>query len=335
MTNLVVRDTVTAAAFAVSAFNALKRFHFGTPLVFAATLLVAILGRPASADEGGASFWLPGQYGSFAALPPDPGFSMPLVSYFYSAQAGGEVLTSGAQVRLGVDTEYFAQFFVPTYAFDSKLWGGQPVISLALIPAYNSVSANVTDGITTLAASDSVTGLSDLYPTFQVFWPGAQHNYMAYVTGSIPVGSYNSSRLSNLGLGHAAIDFGGAYTYLNQATGWEFSATGGVTFNARNDDTGYKNGTSLHVDLATSRFVSEKVHIGLAGFAYVQVRDDDGQPAIVGDGRSRTFGIGPQIGWFFGDPDRPSYANIRAYWEFETRNRVEGQGVFFTLSFPL
>jgi hypothetical protein len=33
---------------------------------------------------------------------------------------------------------------------------------------------------------------------------------MAYVTGYLPVGSYSSTRLSNIGLGHTAIDVGGA-----------------------------------------------------------------------------------------------------------------------------
>ena len=40
-------------------------------------------GLAARADEGGVSFWLPGQYGSFAAAAPSPGFSMPLVFYNY------------------------------------------------------------------------------------------------------------------------------------------------------------------------------------------------------------------------------------------------------------
>jgi hypothetical protein len=38
---------------------------------------------------------------------------------------------------------------------------------------------------------------------------------MMYVTGDVPVGAYDSTRLSNLGIGHAAIDAGGGYTYGN------------------------------------------------------------------------------------------------------------------------
>jgi hypothetical protein len=37
-------------------------------------------------------------------------------------------------------------------------------------------------------------------------------------------------RLANIGIGHGTIDSGGAYTYLNPASGNEFSATAGFTF---------------------------------------------------------------------------------------------------------
>jgi hypothetical protein len=53
-------------------------------------LALAIVGWPgvaAHTDEGGVSFWLPGQYGSFAAVAPTPGWSMPLVFYNYGGSA--------------------------------------------------------------------------------------------------------------------------------------------------------------------------------------------------------------------------------------------------------
>jgi len=39
----------------------------------------------------------------------------------------------------------------------------------------------------------------------------------------VPVGAYDSTRLSNIGIGHGAIDAGVGYTYLNPQTGHEFS----------------------------------------------------------------------------------------------------------------
>ena len=289
----------------------------------------------AFADEGGVSFWLPGQYGSFAAVAPEQGFSMPLVTYYYSGGAsGGQALGAGGDVRLDVDTRFLGQFVVPTYTPDTTIFGGQPSYSLLFQLAVNEVDAGLAIVTLSGSASDSVSGFGDLFPTAQLFWNQGVHNYMTYVTGNVPVGSYDPNRLSNLGLGHAAIDVGGAYTYLDLDAGAEFSATGGMTFNFENPDTNYTNGNSLHLDVGASQFISETTHIGLVGYAYQQITPDRGQSSVLGDFKSSTFGIGPQIGVFFGNPDRPAYLNFRAYWEFDVKNRVEGGGAFLTVSIP-
>ena len=38
---------------------------------------------------------------------------------------------------------------------------------------------------------------------------------MVYVTGNIPSGTYNSTRLANLSFGFVAVDGGVGYTYLD------------------------------------------------------------------------------------------------------------------------
>jgi hypothetical protein len=45
---------------------------------------LAVTGGTAVADEGGVSFWLPGQYASFAAIAPASGFSLPMQTYYNS-----------------------------------------------------------------------------------------------------------------------------------------------------------------------------------------------------------------------------------------------------------
>jgi hypothetical protein len=177
--------------------------------------------------------------------------------------------------------------------------------------------------------------MSDLFPTAQLFWNRGVHNWMAYVAGNIPIGNYDPARLSNLGLGHAAVDVGGAYTFLNPETGWEFSATAGLTYNFRNPDTGYKNGIDFHLDLGASKFVTEQAYAGLVGFAYQQLTADSGQPALLGDFKGSTFAIGPQIGWIFDVGGTEVFTNLRGYVEFNTRSRVKGGGAMFTLSLPL
>jgi hypothetical protein len=63
-------------------------------------------------------------------------------------------------------------------------------------------------------------------PLASLTWNKGNNNFMTYVTGDIPVGTYSSTSLSSIGIGHAAIDAGGGYTYLNNTTGLEFSGVG-------------------------------------------------------------------------------------------------------------
>ncbi len=223
---------------------------------------------------------------------------------------------------------------VPTWTPIAKFLGAQPSFSLAFFPGWNEVSADVGLGSERLETSDSVTGFGDLYPTAQLFWNKGVHNWMTYVTGNIPVGRYDPDRLANLGLGHAAIDAGGAYTYLNAKTGWEFSATAGLTYNFENEDTDYTSGIDSHLDVGLSRFLNEKLFIGAVGYAYVQLTADEGQPDALGDFEGRTYALGPQIGYNFDVNGKTIYTNLRGYYEFDVQNRTEGASVFLTVNIP-
>jgi len=294
------------------------------------------LKNAALADESGVSFWLPGQYGSFAAVAPDPGFSVPTVSYFYAGGVNGsKALPHGSALTYGLNTDFFGQLVVPTYTPDTKIFGARPNFSLAILPAYNTTTANLSLGPLGASRTDSVVGFGDLYPTAQLFWNAGVNNWMAYVTGDIPVGSYDPNRLANLGIGHGAIDFGGAYTYLNPETGREFSATAGLTYNIKNQSTNYTNGIDAHLEVGMAQFLSQQLFVGAVGFAYQQLTPDQGQPLVLGNFESRTIAVGPQIGYNFVSNGVPIYTNLKGYFEFDTENRVQGESVFLTVNLPI
>jgi hypothetical protein len=151
----------------------------------------------------------------------------------------------------------------------------------------------------------------------------------------IPVGSYKTGRLANIGINHWAVDIGGGYTYFNPETGREFSATAGFTYNFENEDTNYQNGIDAHLDWGASQFMSEQLHVGLAGYFYYQLTGDSGSGALLGDFKSRVNGIGPQVGYIFNIGDKQAYLNLKGYWEFNAKNRPEGWNTWLTLSVPL
>ena len=147
---------------------------------------------------------------------------------------------------------------------------------------------------------------------FQLKWNAGVNNFMTYVTGDIPVGAYQSTRLSNIGIGHGAIDAGGGYTYFNPQTGHEFSGVLGVTYNFKNTATQYQSGVDLHFDWGASQFLSKEVMVGLVGYIYKEVGCDSGSGDRVGCFQSQVFGIGPQIGFLFPVGDMQGYLNFKA-----------------------
>ena len=220
---------------------------------------------------------------------------------------------------------------------DTKILDGQPYVGLGWGPGYNrtSVDITLTQPALNVGRSDSITGGTDLYPFASLAWTKGNDNWMTYLTGDIPVGAYQSSRLANLGIGHGAIDAGGGYTYLNDKTGLEFSAVAGLTYNWENTHTNYKNGIDSHLDWAVSQFLSANWEIGVAGYVYYQLTGDSGSGDRVGAFKSRVASVGPEVGYAFKFNGQPAYFNLRGYWEFWAQNRVEGYALFATLSIPL
>jgi len=307
-------------------------------LVVSAALCLSTV---AHADEGGVSFWLPGQQSNFAAVPGEPGWSIPVVYYHTSSDAGASrEFVVGGDLVLGLDAQADLVFAAPTYTFVNPVLGGQGSFSLAVAGGHMRVEADATftgPGGTPLSVSrsDSLTGMADLYPMGTVKWSKGVHNSMAYLMGGIPVGSYEVGELANLGVNHWSLDAGGGYTYLDPEKGHEFSVVGGLTYNFENDDTNYQNGVDAHVDWALSQFLNEAWHGGLVGYIYYQLSGDSGAGAVLGDFKARAYAVGPQAGFFFPVGQSQGYVSLRGYFEFGAEHRTEGWNGWLTLSVPL
>jgi len=306
----------------------------------------------ALADESGSSFWLPGIFGSLAAAPGQPGWAFASVYYHTSISAGADIARSrelqignfnpNLNVTLNATLKANADLalLVPSYTFANPVFGGQLAMQMAAIVGRSSASVNGTlmaslppfSLLRTDSIGDSVTGFGDLYPRASLKWNFGVNNFMTYVTGDIPVGAYSSTALANLGLGQGAIDGGAGYTYFNPATGHEFSAVTGLTYNFTNPATNYQSGVDWHLDWGASQFLSQQVHIGLVGYVYQQLTADSGQAPILGEFKSRVLGIGPQIGLIFPVGDMQGYLNLKGYKEFAAENRPEGWNAWVTFS---
>jgi hypothetical protein len=306
----------------------------------------------AFADEGGVSFWLPGLYGSLAAAPVQPGWSVTAMEYYDSVRAGGDVglareveighFTTNlhADINASLQSRIDIGLLLPSYTFEQRFLGAQATV--AMMTLVGNVDTTLQGTIAgTLgpfgfskfgSRTDDVTAAGDLYPIFNLRWNEGANNFMTYVTGDLPVGLYDRTSLSNVGIGHYALDGGVGYTYFNPETGHEFSAVAGLTDNFINPYTNYQNGVDFHLDWGASQFLTKQLLIGAVGYVYNQLTGDSGSGDQVGPFKSRVVGVGPQIGYIFPLGVYQGYVNLKGYGEFDAHDRPSGYNAWLTLS---
>lgn len=111
------------------------------------------------ADEGGVSFWLPGIFGSLAAVPQQqPGWAFSTWFYHTTVSAGGDVALArefethrvpdkfSGTLNASLHSTADLQFVDPTYAFATPVFGGQ--LSLGLMALYGRVSTDLSGTLT-------------------------------------------------------------------------------------------------------------------------------------------------------------------------------------------
>src|SRR5262249_120804 len=121
--------------------------------VGAVAALLAFPVQIARADEGGVSFWVPGLFGSLAAVPSQaPGWSITTIYYHDRVSAGADVarareITIGglpanitANVNANVNANLNLAFVTATYTFATPVLGGQASASLLGVYGNNSTS---------------------------------------------------------------------------------------------------------------------------------------------------------------------------------------------------
>jgi len=210
------------------------------------------------------------------------------------------------------------------------LWfGGQPSFTLA--QGYGHDSSNASFSGENL--SQSIWGLSNMYPFMEIAWNKENNNWLVYLMGGLPIGDYKPTQITNLGTGHYALDLGFGYTYLNKESGWETSGLFGVTYNFINPQTDYKNGLDSHLDYAFSNFLSKDWELGVVGYVYYQLTADSGP---LGPFKSKAAALGAEGTYFWKSGEHDMDFNLRGYYDFWKENRLGGFSMYavFTIKFP-
>ena len=134
-----------------------SRSGIGSAIIGSA-IAFACLTSPAKADEGGVSFWIPGFFGSLAATPQQPGWSLANIYYHTTVSAGGDVsrareITIGkipanlsANLSANLNATGDIGIVIPTYVFATPVLGGQ--LAVGAIASYGRVSTSLAGTLT-------------------------------------------------------------------------------------------------------------------------------------------------------------------------------------------
>ena len=118
--------------------------------------VIAFTATTALADEDGTSFWIPGFFGSLAAAPQQPGWSLTSILYNTNVSASGNAavareITIGRfnpKINISVDAHVHADFTLglvaPTYVFATPFLGGQASAALFFGYGNNDTSLNAS-----------------------------------------------------------------------------------------------------------------------------------------------------------------------------------------------
>ena len=99
----------------------------------------------ATADELGLSFWLQGQFGSFAAVPSEPGWSFDDTFYHATAASrAGATFRRGGRIHTGLTSPSDFFMFTPSYAFATAVLGGQAALGMTVTYGRNTSFAAET-----------------------------------------------------------------------------------------------------------------------------------------------------------------------------------------------
>lgn len=301
--------------------------------------LLALVTANLVAEEGGSGHYLPGSMSSFMDAPPPKGaFITRYNMVYYSGDLSvNEPLPIAGLQTLGADATSWAHGLTLGWGPPIDL-GERLTYSLtATIPfVWMDVSANVTAGGSTGQRTSSVNGLGDivLMPLMLNYQVSSDLNVNFRTGIYAPTGDYAVGRLANTGKNFWSVEPMLGMVYLGQNNGIEASVYFGSTFNFENPDTGYRSGTQMHVDGTLAQhfpLFGGLAGIGINAYWYEQVSGDSGSGASFGDFKGRTAGLGPVLSYVYKLGSVDLLAEAKWLHEIETRNRLEGDIVWFKL----
>ena len=297
-------------------------------LVKAAPLIWLIaVASPALADEGASGLYVPGNFGFGAGVTPDAGLYLSTGLAHYDGDI--KIFIDGGKIVVNADKRPYSIGFASLWVPQTKVLGGNLGLSLGSSDVFSWAHGEVT-GLINFEDTVQGWGFGDTTARAQLGWNSGTWSNTLYLTTWFPTGRYQRGFNPNTGKNHYGVNLGWGVTYTEPRTKIEFDSAIGITFNAVNPATDYKDGDDFIWDWAVGKRFANGLKVGVAGYAYQQLTGDSGSGAKLGPFKGRVFAAGPHVVYDTMVMHHPVLFNFRYYQEFDAENRFEGNVTTFT-----
>lgn len=283
--------------------------------------------------ENGVGVYLLGVKGPGAGVLPPQGTYFQNDLYFYSGSSSTDRQSQSGDITVtNVEADAVVNLTSVLWSTSTQVFGGNLAFSATLLSAYQDVSTNFT--ATDIPIQGDALAIGDPILGTRIGWRNGNLHSTAGTLVNLPIGDYDSDEFANVAFNRWAVDFFAGASYIDPATGWDFSGIAGVTFNGENKDTDYETGDEFHFEWAITKALSKRYRAGLTGYHYHQITGDSGRGAIFGDNKGRVSSVGLMASYNFQFGQTPVSLNAKYFSEFNTTNRLEGEALLITLGFP-
>jgi hypothetical protein len=294
------------------------------------------LAAPTKATEYGLGNYQMGLVLPLAGYTPPPGVYF--LDTFYLYQGGGALYQhSNVRSAINVNYKFAANITILAWFTDVTLFGGE--LGFANTSAFGSDTTTKTSpflaGVGRLETQQEVAAFADTEFSAILGWHAGEQHWSLTASGFAPTGNYDPARIAQTGLNRPALDVKGAYTFLSLQSGLEATAALGVMINAFNPASNYQSGAELHLEWTLAEHFPIGLAAGIGGYFYQQITSDGGSGNPFGSFRGRVAAIGPILTYTLKAGAQQVDFDARWFHEFDAYNRVRGDTIYATLSFPL
>lgn len=216
----------------------------------------------------------------------------------------------------------------PIYVSDKGVLGGNLLLH-SIIPVITLEAELESNGL--MIVDDGAGGLGDVYFGAGMAWHSPVWHWLVSLDVITPTGDYDNDNNLNVGNNSWIIEpvFAVSGLFPN---GWELSAKFMYSYFTENDDFGplsqkYQTGQAFHFDYMVSYAVNNDLRLGVTGWFWEGLEDDELEGKRLDDSADRELSIGPAVRYQNG-----KFALIGKWvTPLNTENRITGDQAWLDL----